>query len=242
MTATLLLDEAGRRRRVCAHCVYGLHDPEAPASAGLLCFNSDTRPGHLRHVDPHERCRNFRFRRAAILRLAPPKPPDDGVRYIALTKGKFALVSAIDYDDLNRYKWTASVTGRTCYARRQSRGVTILMHRQILNAPKGLFVDHFDGNGLNNWRPNLRLCTRRQNCHNSRGYGRSPYKGVSFSRAAGKWIATINSKGRHYYLGLFDTEIDAALAYDRKAVELFGKFAYLNFPEVIYADAPPPRA
>ena len=102
-----------------------------------------------------------------------------------------------------------------------------------MKAPKGTLVDHIDRNSLNNRRGNLRLCTPSQNILNTRGKkGTSKYKGVWWNTKKNKWLAMITSKGRHFHLGFFDEEIEAAKAYDRKAVELFGEFAYLNFPEI----------
>jgi hypothetical protein len=95
---------------------------------------------------------------------------------------------------------------------------------------RGYIVDHKDGNGLNNCRDNLRVCTRRQNQANRRSRrGVSRFVGVYPHKD--KWIAEITSHGRHFYLGYFDDEVQAAKARDRKAWELHGEFAYLNFPE-----------
>ena len=106
------------------------------------------------------------------------------------------------------------------------------MHREIMHAPKGMVVDHIDGNSLNNRRSNLRLCTVSQNHQNRRRtYGSSKYKGAWWDKRRNKWVAAITFKGKYIYLGFFDNEIDAGKAYDRKAAELFGEFAYLNFPD-----------
>ena len=107
------------------------------------------------------------------------------------------------------------------------------MHQFIMRPPKGKVVDHIDGNGLNNRRANLRLCTPRQNRRNTRPRRKtSAFLGVS--RRGSKYLARIKHDGRQLYLGLFDDEIEAARARDRKACELFGEFAWLNFPD----DAP----
>jgi len=105
------------------------------------------------------------------------------------------------------------------------------MHRLIMNAPEGLVVDHIDRNGLNNRKCNLRLCTKAQNVQNSRPRRNrsSKYKGVFWNKLNKKWSASIHKGDKRIYLGGFDDEIEAALAYDRKAAELFGEFAYLNF-------------
>lgn len=183
---------------------------------------------------------NFRPRTAPALRLEPPELPNDKVRFIPLTQGRFALVDADDYEWLSQYRWQATFNGTKWYACTSRKGKTIWMHRLIMNAPRGKVVDHYDGNGLHNRRASLRICTRQQNAYNSRHRGgTSQFKGVHFEKATGKWRATIVFKGEHFNLGLYDDEVDAARAYDRKAIELFGEFAYLNFPHE-HARAPAP--
>ncbi len=111
-----------------------------------------------------------------------------------------------------------------------------MMHREIMKAPKGKFVDHIDGNGLNNRRRNLCLCMTEQNLQNRRPLARtSQFKGVLYY--ADKWHAEITCWGKKTRIGAYDDEVEAATAYDRMAIELFGEFAYLNFPEEAYANA-----
>jgi hypothetical protein len=107
------------------------------------------------------------------------------------------------------------------------------MHRQIMQPPKGMLVDHADGNKANNCRLNLRICTRQENQRNTAKHGgtTSRFKGVSFDRRLRKWGAAIQAGGKRIWLGYFTDEAEAARAYDRAAVELFGEFARLNFPE-----------
>ncbi len=105
------------------------------------------------------------------------------------------------------------------------------MHRVIMAAPEDLFVDHIDHNGLNNCKSNLRLCTPAQNSFNKPSInGASKYKGIKRDRYEKKWTARVHSNNNTYHIGTFDTEIDAARAYDKKAAELHGQFACLNFP------------
>jgi len=154
-------------------------------------------------------------------------------KLIPLTQGKFAIVDAEDYDWLSQYKWCAAKDRYTFYAHRGSSGTTVTMHRVIMRAPKGVMCDHINHNGLDNRKSNLRLCTNAQNQYNKspkKGCA-SRYKGVVWRRDCKKWRARIGFKRKRIHLGDFDDQMDAAMAYDDKAVELFGEFAYLNFPE-----------
>jgi hypothetical protein len=192
-----------------------------------MCANHPDTPGQLREV-PGRPCRNFRGK---PLRVEPPQPPNDKIRYIPLTRGLHAIVDAEDYEWLSRYKWHAAIArGGLFYARRNSPNGVVSMHREIMKAPEGMVVDHINGNGLDNRRCNLRLCTAEQNALNTRPRTntKSRFKGV-FPHG-NKWLARVRYKGRRFYLGLFDNEMEAAKARDRKAVELFGEYAWRNLP------------
>ncbi len=112
-------------------------------------------------------------------------------RLIPLTQGKFAIVSAEDYDRLAQHKWCA-VKGRdTFYAKRVSKGRVVSMHREIMRAPKGVVCDHKNHDGLDNRKSNLRLCTSAQNQYNKmakKGCS-SRYKGVVRRGAYKRWRA-----------------------------------------------------
>jgi len=192
-------------------------------------------------VEPHDSCKNFERSRE----LVPPDISaalDGGAKLLPLSQNKFAIVDAEDYDRLNNYKWCVSKTRHTNYAIRRTKGKkvngkrvkrkTILMHRFITSAPRHLVVDHINHNGLDNRKANLRLCTRAQNCYNRRSLRNksSKYKGVTWDKGRKLFIVHIRHNGKRYYLGRFKSEIKAAKAYDKKAKELFGKFAFLNFP------------
>lgn len=106
------------------------------------------------------------------------------------------------------------------------------MHREIMRAPEGVLVDHRDGDGLHNWRENLRNCTDAQNKMNRKvisANNTSGYKGVSWSKKKRKWIAQSMINKKHIFIGHFSTPEEAARAYDEKARELFGEFARTNF-------------
>jgi len=201
----------------------------------LICANSADAPGELRGVAPGCVCANFRLRRPPLVRVAPPDRPDDGVRYIPLTQGYHAVVDAADYERVSRYKWCLSRSGNQLYAQRRSRGKTIRMHQFIMRPPKGKVVDHIDGNGLNNRRCNLRICTRQQNTWNQKRRKQpgasSRFTGVyQYKDRPGRWYVKVKCGDERVNLGPFDSEIEAARARDRKARELFGEFAKLNFP------------
>lgn len=154
------------------------------------------------------------------------------MKKIPLTHGKFAIVDDEDYEWLNQYKWCAVKIRNTYYAMRAEKGEHIAMHREILGLVKGdgKQTDHRNHNGLDNWRCNMRVCTHSQNQHNQRKQnGTSKYKGVSWYKRDKKWRVCIQINERRICIGYFDNEIDAAKAYDTKAKELFGEFAYCNF-------------
>ncbi len=164
------------------------------------------------------------------------------MKQIPLTQNKFALVDDEDYQELSLFKWCAVRRRTTWYAVRggsrdeSGKQKSFLMHRAILGLKKGdkLESDHRDHNGLNNRRSNLRLCTHSQNCMNRKLQKdvTSKYKGVCWNKKRNKWTAEIRKDGKKHYLGCFDSEIEAAKVYDKRATELFGEFAYLNFPEI----------
>lgn len=104
----------------------------------------------------------------------------------------------------------------------------ITMHGLITGWP---YVDHINGDGLDNRRSNLRQATHAQNCAN-RGPTRANalgLKGVGLL-PSGRWRAQIRSSGHQRHVGVYATADEAARAYDAAATEAFGEFARLNFP------------
>lgn len=159
------------------------------------------------------------------------------MKKIRLSRGKFAIVDDEDFEILNQYKWYSDKKRYTFYAARNIPYILggyriIYMHNQILGL-KG--IDHKNGNGLDNQRSNLRSCTNQQNQMNRRSQkgSSSNYKGVSWHKRAKKWMSQICISGKHIYIGIFTSEIQAALAYDSEAIKLCGEFAKLNFPNNI---------
>ncbi|MFG1461756.1 AP2 domain-containing protein [Xanthobacter sp. DSM 24535] len=169
-----------------------------------------------------------------------PKPVQirDGVAFVQLSKSLEAtvdvedapLVAALNWAAYERPGWTAyAVTG---VRRPDGRPTALRLHRYLLTLREmdGIDVDHIDGNGLHNRRPNLRACTHAQNLRN-RGLMRSNtsgYKGIYFDRCSGRWRAELRIDGRRKHVGYFDTAELAAAAYDAEALKLHGEFARTN--------------
>ena len=155
------------------------------------------------------------------------------MKLIALTQGKFAKVDDEDFGVLSSCKWyLVTRENNIFYAINRSR---VSMHRLILAATRNLQVDHINHDGLDNRRSNLRLCTHKENDRNRRlqRNNTSGFKGVSMVLKTGKWEAKVRYRdetGRVFNIvaGYFHDKRQAALAYNRKALEIFGKFAYLN--------------
>lgn len=148
-----------------------------------------------------------------------------------------AMVDEEDFERINRWKWVAvrDPKKKTLYAIRTDRmsgKKTVRMHREILGLLPGEQADHRDGNGLNNTRANLRRCSGSQNACN-RGptaANKSGFRGVSWHKGVGKWVATIGKNRRHKHLGYFEDPAEAARVRDAAALRLHGEFAKLNFP------------
>ncbi len=147
----------------------------------------------------------------------------EGAWYLPLGIGAKQGYVQIDEQDkwLDKYKWSLT-HGYPC----SSHG---FLHRLVMDAPKGKDVDHKDGNLFDCRRGNLRLCTRGQNNMNRKNENKTGFKGVYWHKAANKYAARIMLERKSYHLGLFDNTEDAARAYDKKAIELFGEFARLNY-------------
>lgn len=169
------------------------------------------------------------------------------MKYIPLTQGQFAIVDDEDFEQLIRYNWCAIKKGNTLYACRsdvENGGKkNVFLHRAILGiTDKKQYVDHKDGNGLNNQRSNIRVCTPAQNSQNKKKDANSlcGFKGVHVHR--NKFRAMLRDNGKAIHIGVFNTAESAAKAYDETAKKHFGEFARLNFPksESSNIEIPPP--
>lgn len=151
------------------------------------------------------------------------------MREIQLTQSQIALVDDEDFTWLIQWKWYAIWNGKFYAARWRADGREghLLMHRQILNAPTGQECDHRNGDGLDNQRCNLRLCSTAQNQHNSRIHvdNTSGIKGVDFLKANGMWRVRIAVKNDRKFVGYFSSKEDAARARSEAARRYHGEFA-----------------
>lgn len=136
------------------------------------------------------------------------------------------------HKDLGDYTWSDNGNGylfrRECLGRKRYK--KIYLHREILGACAGEYVDHINGNRADNRRTNLRICSNAQNAANQRGRkgSTSRFKGVYFDKKSKGWVAQITHLYKNEKLGKYMNETEAALAYNHAAFYKFGSFALLN--------------
>jgi hypothetical protein len=165
-------------------------------------------------------------------------------RRIYLGEGEWTILDQRDYYQLCNFKWSVISSERKDYAARIVRKTefgrikTMLLHREIMNAPKGRLVDHRNGDSLDNRRDNLRFATSAENLRNRGKTKRktsSRFIGVYFHKQRNRWCAMVEHKGKVHWLGRFKSEIEAAKARDKVAKKYHGEFARLNFPESAFS-------
>lgn len=136
------------------------------------------------------------------------------------------------FEELNRHRWCLDSVGYPSSHLRGKKGEKFRMHRIVNGTPPRVHTDHKNGFKIDNTRRNLRSCSYSKNMQNQRVQQRaktSQFKGVSFVKITGKWMAYVGSKKNRIYLGsTFPTERDAAAAYNKAALERYGEYALLN--------------
>jgi hypothetical protein len=140
---------------------------------------------------------------------------------IPLTQGMFAMVDEEDYERIGNLKWYYDKTGYACRRDMKTRKI-VRMHRIIMEVKDKNEVDHINGNGLDNRKSNLRICSHADNSKNMKiqKNNTSGFKGVCWDKQAGKWRARIGAK----LVGLYKDKYEAVLAYEKASSEQFEEF------------------
>jgi len=154
------------------------------------------------------------------------------MKTIPLNHGKVAIVDDEDFEYLSKFKWYAHCRKTNShdyyYAARFDKllGRPVFMHRHILKPSKKMKVDHVDGNGLDNRKQNIRICTHAQNMANRRKFCKSSSKFKGVYRHKNKWAACIGINNKTKHIGVFSTEEEAHSEYMKKAKQVFGDFTH----------------
>jgi hypothetical protein len=156
---------------------------------------------------------------------------EGNIAYVPLTRGYEAIIDAADVHLVADWNWCAWVKGRQTYAVRgtklSGKQLQVRMHRQILNPPSGLMIDHVSGDGLDCRRSNMRIATAGQNMKNQRAHrdNSSGVKGVSWDKARQKWRASITTDRKTLFLGRYDDMGAAYQAYRCACKKMHGAFS-----------------
>ncbi|MCE7073705.1 HNH endonuclease [Dyadobacter sp. CY327] len=152
-------------------------------------------------------------------------------KQIPLTRGQFVTVDNEDFDFLNQWKWYVTACGyaaRHDYSNKQKK--QIMMHHLLVAREPGMHTDHINRDRLDNRRENLRVCSAKNNLQNKKAPNGKKFKGVYECKGKTKttWKALMRPGGKFIHLGVYNSEIEAARAYNTAAVKQYGEYAYLN--------------
>ena len=155
------------------------------------------------------------------------------MKKVSLSSGKaFAIVDDADFELVSQFNWSLSVCNRGksyAHRRNKSSGGKMLMHRYIMGFGKkdGIHVDHINGDGLDNRRENMRICTAGENMRNYKNaWGKEGVRGIVKTRS-GRFTARIRLNYKLYRIGTFDTLYDASVAYAFASSLMHGDFGSL---------------
>ncbi len=142
---------------------------------------------------------------------------------------KTFLVDDEDFEKFSQFEWKLASSGYPY--------IMMTAHKFLLgNQEKGKVIDHLNRDKLDNRKENLRICTQLENVQNrSKKTGcTSKYRGVSWDKKKNKWALQAFYNGKMLYYGYFDSEEEAAKAYDMAIFATVDGHCYLNFPENNY--------
>lgn len=157
--------------------------------------------------------------------LAIEQPTSSNDRYLPLKGGRIAIVDADDYERFGQFNY--GVNNRGYVSRCLPSGKRVLLHREVVNAPRNMAVDHINGDTLDNRKHNLRVCTHTQNSWNH-GLSKANTSGVSgvyYFKAGATWRAQISVNRVRIYLGKFKSKGAAIRAREAAVSKYHGEYA-----------------
>jgi hypothetical protein len=141
--------------------------------------------------------------------------------------GKYQIIiDKEEYWRIRKYSYRPHSRRDRIYFRRSNIN-TYYLHREIMNTPKGMEVDHINGNTFDCRKINMRNCTHTENTrnHNMQKNNTSGYKSVYWRKDRKKWVAKIRVNKKQIYIGSYINAKDAYIAYCKVAKNYFGEFA-----------------
>jgi hypothetical protein len=151
---------------------------------------------------------------------------------IICTKEKEIFVDDNYYDLLSKRNWYFKKWLSNIYAVTWINNKNVYLHHFILPQKKDFVIHHIDGNPLNNQLNNLKYVSKSINIHRMIDtHGETEYRGITYCNSGQRrkrWTAQITKDYKHIFIGNFLTKEEAALAYNKKAIEIYGDDAVLN--------------
>lgn len=145
----------------------------------------------------------------------------------------YAVVDEEDYERVKHLRWMLTKKGYVTY--RPDMHTHVMLHNLVMNVPNSSGVDHIDRDKLNNQKHNLRITTNSIQGQNRGRFKNNStgFRGVSYHKGHNKFQASIKFNYQAIHIGYFETKEEAARAYDKMAITLFGITAEVNFPQEV---------